>query len=700
MGGMETPAPRRLSPGAVPAAAAAAVLALLWIVGMPMFDTNACTSFPLVAGMGGVLLLVLSAMVCGFRPARFTWLNLLSLAVGGYFLVRCLHSYAVAESWRESVIIVGCMLFYLAGIQAGQGKHAGWVAGVFVAALVLNMAALFLLHGGGVPIEWTGRPAYGFCGQNHIPVALFTYKNFSALFLCAGGMLTAYLAFSLRRYYLLRAVLLFLACGAVGLSFFCGSRGVYVLLPLLAVPAWLLYVVGRLYRNEGVGVLNILIGVGVSGGVLYALFDFFSGGMLFDRLMNTDTHLRGMIWQCICREAPQAPLWGYGTSASHWGILHLFNEWNTPNYAHNEYLQVWMDYGVLGMGGMAFILAVHFWHAFHRIGAESVSPAQRSLTSFSLLLCLSLCVYAVADFPWHHFSLAGATAFACGVMGAACPPAAEQPAQVQGYWGRGVTGLLCLAGLAYAGWMGNLLYHPWQAQWQLGSMMKRQAPAAECRALLAEVLPAYPDPALMDFYYSFPEMSPDYPKQEQLLKTALRGNPRQLYIVTMLADVMTRQGKYRDTEALLRERYYGNGMKKSLMMNWAAFYVTNLLQWGRAEMYAGNTGLAYSLLDYGLNIGSHYETGHFYRLAYRANAEWTRSNSYKDWTRKLEEACRRDCHRMQLMKVEKDDSWMEPMSPGGKRALYPANGADGSRRRKVRTFRFKKHKKSQKNHKR
>lgn len=699
----DSAAPRRLT-DLLPVKAAAWLLVVLWIAGMSIFDTNACTSFPLVVGLGVVAALVLSGLSYGGKSVRLTWVNWLSLGVGGYFLARCLNSYAIVESWRESILIVAGAVFYLAGIYAAHSRSIRPICAVLLLSLMLNLGALFLLRTGQIPIEWTGRPEWGFSGKNSMPVTLFLYKNFAGDFLCIGGLCALGIAVWGRGGIVSKSLCSLAGGCAVFLSFFCGTRGVFVLLPVLLIAAWVLTFINSMFTQ---GKKTIILGVGgllLFIGLTVALYEFLNSGDAYNRLMATDTHLRSMIWRGIGDEAPKAPLWGFGVSASHWDILMHFNEWATPNYAHCEYLQVWMDYGVLGVGGMLGLVVAHLCCAFRRLSEDALSPQCRCLVSLSVLVLLGWGICAIADFPWHHFSLVGMSAFACGIMASPYPYTVFSrgqesivPVRAQSKWGRGCIALLCCGVISYSVWMGIRLYEPWLKQWEYSVLTHNLPETAVTRAeLLETVLQTYPDPAVMDQYYSFPGIYQEQAKQERLLKIAVQGNPHQLYTVTMLADVLTRQQKFEESEDVMRRYFPGDGPSGKPMMNWPAFYVYNLLEWGQAELKRGNTAKAHSLMNYGLNILSHPGYRLSFCLPYRGNAPWCNKSSYRAESRQLQQLCEQNCALLRKIGVKPDNSWILPMTKGGKPALYSKWGKDASQRKKIKPKRIKLPKKTEK----
>lgn len=672
---------------------AGCLLFMLWLVSMCMFDTNACTSFPLVVGMGVIALLALSCLAAGGRVVRFTWLNWVSLLIGVYFLVRCLCSYSVVESWRESIIIMGCFLFYVAGILAAQSRSASWVLWCIVIAAVLNLAAFCILRDPDIPIEWTGRPAYGFVGANNKPVSLLIYKNSAGAFfaLSSALLIGCCLWGELRR--VLKAGLVAVALVSCYASLHCGTRDVYALYPALAVALWFLHVVNVMYSERKVGILSVGVGVLFLCGLCVAMYELFFSGELYNYLGSIDTHLRGRVWKEICRLAPYAPLWGGGVSASQWEIVPYYNEWCIPNYAHNEYLQAWMDYGLLGIGAVLFILIAHFVAAFRVLSSELIAQERRLLTSFAAIALMVVAICAIADFPWHSYALATLSAFSCGVMASpapvmpvvsrrsiAQPKACVRPASRRG---TGVMALLCVGVVGASVVLSSRLFEPWLKQWEFSSLTKagRDEDSSLRHALLADLLPAYPSPALMDCYYTLPVRGIAWKEQERLLKIALAANPRQLFMVNLLCDALDRQGKFEESEKLFRSNYAGDGMEGNMLNNWPANYVSHLLLWGRSALNSGNEELGYSLLDYAFNIHCHNHVS-FTTPYGRTEAPWQNDGGVKPWINDALVAANLDAMVLRQKGVAMDESWQNPYAEGEKPALYQRWGKDTPERRK------------------
>ena len=326
----------------VPGRVAGVLLALLWVFSMSGVDAHAFSSYPVCVGLVLALLVVAYGLLRGYKIVRMSWLGWCSLLVGGYFLARCVCSYAVVDSWCETVLILGAAVYYVAGVYAAQCRS---YRGVFVAlavALLLNVLAFWLVKLPMFDLVWTGRAAQTPAGANSVPTTLFVYKNFAGVFLCLGGCaLCAWSVWSLSG---ARRVLgITLALVAVAVSFMCDTRSVYMVLPLTLVGLWGLRLAMLVSANRRIGGGNLMVGGILLVALGICVYDFLFGGYLSDALGQVDSHLRYLIWDAVCEVLPSVPVYGCGANVTQWEIVPWYNEWQLPNYAHNEYLQTWVD---------------------------------------------------------------------------------------------------------------------------------------------------------------------------------------------------------------------------------------------------------------------------------------------------------------------------------------------------------------------
>lgn len=662
------------------------MLAALWIFSMSGVDAHAFSSFPVCVVLAVVLVLAFAAVLAGKRLVQMSGTGWFSLAAGCFFLIRCLNSYAVVDSWCEAALILGALVYYIAGVYVAQIKSYGRVLAWLAVALALNVLAMWVTRQPWFCLEWTGRAPYTPQGCNSNPMSLFVYKNFAGFFLSLGG--SALLVWSL---WVLRGwkrtCSLLVGLAAVAASFFCLTRAVYLVLPLVLVVLWVSRLLIRVFHNRKLGVANIVVGCLALFFCLAAATDLLCGGRLVGVISGADSHLRYRIWASVCEVLPTVPFWGCGANATTWELIPYYNEWQLPNYAHNEYLQVWADYGVAGLLLALSLLVLHLARGLRYLAEDTVAEQRSHLVVICMLVVVAFAVYAFVDFPWHSFALVCMVAFACGVLASpfahrrqswfsarrwADPAHAPHvPVRAQSRVGRALI-LLIAAGLgAVSVWLGCRLQPAWCAQWPYNALSKPgcDVDAAARRSVISRLLPAYPSPALVDTYFMFPQNQATLEERERLLRLALAANPKQLFTVTMLVDVLGAQKKYAEAESLMREKYVGDAMPRTVLNNWPGHYAHNLLLWGRHEMQRGNHALALSLLDYALRINSVCYMS--FDPIWRSGAQpWKESGGVKPGLRRLLESCETDLRLLRLTGVQPDDSWKRPMAPGGRSALY------------------------------
>lgn len=670
----------------LPGRAAGWLLAALWIFSMSGVDSHSFSAYPACVVMLVVLLLAGVGVLAGYRLVRMSWLGWFTLAAAGYFLVRCVNSYAVTDSYEDEAIILGGAVFYVAGVYVAQNKYYSSLFFILGLALVLNMAAYWATKQSWFCLEWTGRASETPEGKNNVPMTLFIYKNFAGFYLVTVGLaLGAWCLWAQRG--LWRVICLLISAGAVVLSFFCSTRVPYVMLPIALVVMWGLDLMIQLYSGRKPGLVAYLIGFVFLILFLIGVYDLLFGSTIGTLFSDADSHMRYSFWASACDVIPHAPAWGCGAGATEWEIIPYSDLWHLPNYAHNDYLQAWVDYGIIGVVLVLALIVSHVVQAFRCIASEQVDAMRRLLAAVAFIVVLMLAVYAAADFPWHSYALVCMGAFSCGILASPFPyerggwfssarwvsgaSSAVVPVRAQQWLGKC---LLMVALLAHVGFdvdLGGKLRHAWLAQWEYNRLSQPGVdPQYQARrACIAELMPHYPCPALMDTYYGSPLYERNFQEQEHMLSIALAANPKQKFTALMLADILDRQGKHEAAEKLMRKFYAGDVMKGSCMANWPAYYAHHLLLWGRCEMKQGNLAKAVSLIEYALNI--HKVRSLSFVLLYRpAEQSWLKDRAIDKRLWSFVKDSRADLRLMKQIGVQPDDSWQEPLEPGGRPSLY------------------------------
>lgn len=658
------------------------LLALLWLYSLSGVDSTAFSAFPVCVVLLVVSVLFALCLLLGYRVVQMSVPGWLSLAAGGYFLCRCLNSYAVVESWGESVLIVGAAVYYVAGVYVAQNRKYTAPVAVLVVALLLSMLAWWAVKQPWFCLEWTGRATYTPAGVNSVPTALLVYKNFAGFFFIAGAVVLGGWALWTQRG--IRAVLLcVVAVLSVLLSFFCSTRAPFFLAPIVLLGLWVFDVLVQLNSGKKIGILSYIVCAVFVVLLLVGVYDFFFGRTLSAFFDDTDSHGRYGIWSAVCEVLSHAPAWGCGASSVQWETIPFYKGEHLANMAHNEYLQVWADYGIIGLGSMLAIIAWHVVAGLRCVASDKISAERRALTSVSLLVLVFASAYATSDFPWHSAALVIMCAFVCGVLSSPFPYvrdahkwSSSSQAPVVGVRAQGKYGILLLLALAagagiWCVWLGQKLYPVWHSQWEYNRLSQsgEDSCAHKRRELIAELLPGYPDSDLVDTYFLLPAYDTDWRERERLLRIALAANPKQLFVVAMLAEVLGKQKRYEEAERLLRDKYTETGLQDSGLHNWPAVYAQNLLMWAREDMARGQYGPALSKMKYVLEINRWKNVRYGFVQGHKIN-EGKKKTRIKPWLKDVMLGCRRDVRMLELLQVQPDDSWRQPLHPGGAPSLY------------------------------
>lgn len=660
------------------------LLALLWVASMSAVDGHASSFMPAGWVLAVVLAVVLVGVALGCKVVRMSLSGWLCVGVGVYYAVCSMLSPSVVEGWLDSGLIFGGFVFFLAGVYAGQVKGSGGVAAVLCLAVLANFAGMWLCQGSDLSLSWVGRPDVSLCGANTRNTSLFIYKNFAGLFFMLSGMLLVWRVVWGRAYSVWGLLSLAVGVAAIVGSFFCRTRVVWLALPLLLGLGIMLWILLRIMNKQRVGAYLAVSGGLIVVALLVFLADLFLGHSLLNMLLGVDTHLRFLIWGDALRAASEAPLHGFGAAATQWVIAPEYGEWELPNYAHNEYLQAWVDYGFVGVLLMFCTVLLLVVQGVRALMSEHVEAERRCKVALSLLCVVCVAAAAFTDFVWHSFALVGMTAFAAGVLASPFPqepirlfdfrnwaPSSRpgvRPLRAQSGLGKCLL-LLLVGALGYgAASLSCKLYRGWAAQWQYNAMVCRQAPCQAQREFLLSTVPDYPDTRILDHYVLAGPGELDWPVFERALCCALQNNPRQIFTATMLAEVLQRQGRFAEAEQVYRRYYPGDGPENCLQNCWATYYATNLYRWAQLSMSEGNAARARSLFAYADNMFRAGIPMHP-SLPYRSGKH-TWADGGTPERKKFFANCKLDSATLRAIGISPDDSWMAPMEQNGKPALY------------------------------
>ena len=151
--------------------------------------------------------------------------------------------------------------------------------------------------------------------------------------------------------------------------------------------------------------------------------------ILGDNLSDSSAAVRMAFWQAAARQWKVQPIWGTG-SGTYLYYARLFRTDELPGdptYAHNDYLNLLAEYGLVGAAGFLIFLGFHLrrgWKNFERLGpkrvASSVSPSFLSnglaLSIGALAAVAAYLVHSIFDFNLHIPANVLLMAFVFGVL--------------------------------------------------------------------------------------------------------------------------------------------------------------------------------------------------------------------------------------------------------------------------------------------
>lgn len=331
--------------------------------------------------------------------------NLTSYArwVLGFFLALCcwsllevmLHGITSAGFQYVSVILISGSLLILASYYVPRGVELE----TFIAAV--RYASLLAL------LFWGVQAA----------VAGFTLTG-GRLGALALSLLLPFLIFTSRGW---RTISSWALPSAISLGVVASSARAAT---MVVVLSWL--VAGFARRREIVGAIRrqtpltraVLFGLTV-GFTALAAAAFVTGGYL-DRLTKGDqaftlgplvlnTEGRGNVWGQLLTETGQTGVFGGGIGYSQNFLANSGTGWEHP---HNEFLRLYLDYGILGLGLFLAILLVPLVYCIRALRAE---PSRKNPAWVGVLTVAGILVFMLVDNPLAYVSATPPAAFLIGL---------------------------------------------------------------------------------------------------------------------------------------------------------------------------------------------------------------------------------------------------------------------------------------------
>ena len=354
--------------------AGAVTLFLLWAASQALRAQLRVTYSPLFAPMAALGFVVAAQLVLGWSAysyATYTeFMKMVAYGVLFFLTVQCLRGEGACKRFLAVVVVFSFLLAVFAILQdlTWNGKIY-WVQE--------------LRHG--------GQPYGPYVNRNHYAGLMEMLASFP-LVLAASGFLVTWL----------RMLIAFATVLTAGTIFLSGSRGGMIALTLqvLFLGAWLL---GRRRRR---GTVRPFLAIFLLVAVLVAWLgaDRFVDRLetLRDPLGDQGSGIRPQIVRDAMRMFAERPVagWGLGVFPIAYPKYRTFYTNLYVNEAHNDYLQLLVETGLLGFAAMVFFLVL-----LYRVSLSQLQHAGENLayaTKLAALVgCTGILVHSISDFNLH-----------------------------------------------------------------------------------------------------------------------------------------------------------------------------------------------------------------------------------------------------------------------------------------------------------
>lgn len=426
--------PRRLEPSSWPVAVLALMMVVVPAVGVPSELMLQDTLKSALVAFGVLAAALVFVWQQRQRTAPLLWHGLVWLPLA--LMVYALGSMAWSHTYLAGVEAIRWFLLSLLlwlGLNTITRENLPMIAwGIHGGALVASVWA--------VSQFWFD---FGLFPQGPMPASTFINRNFFAEYAVSALPFSVYVLANLRASRWLAPVALSLALNVVALMMTGTRSALLALLVLAPVVALILIRYRRQFAFTRWGRANLaMVGLVLVAGVL-GLGSLPSGNVKIIQEKTGSTALqrsylrassmtegkeytersfsiRAVMWKATARMMIANPLTGVGAGA--WEVqIPLYQRigegMETDYYAHNEFLQLLSEYGVL-VGGLfiAVLLAYLLIAAGKTWRLQGVDLAEAPLRAFTLAGLLALLIVSNAGFPWRLASTGALLALGLAIL--------------------------------------------------------------------------------------------------------------------------------------------------------------------------------------------------------------------------------------------------------------------------------------------
>ncbi|HEX3920097.1 MAG TPA: O-antigen ligase family protein [Caulobacteraceae bacterium] len=330
------------------------------------------------------------------------------------------YSLTPQDTWRSALGLAPPAAMFMGAMLLSDAQRR------VMAGLWLALATISLLIGVLQILGGPNSPLYFYDITNEgSPVGLFSNRNHNASFLLCLLPVAAVFAAEFRgigedwrAIPPLLAVLYFLI-GIVGVAVMHSRAGVFLLIPAL-IGSVAVVVTGGALRGRIRAAAGLAAGAAVAVGAVL-IFGF---APILDRFYDTG-ELRFEGWPIVVKAAQSYLPFGSGIGSfdTVYRSVEPLTQVSTVyfNHAHNDYLELFLETGLVGAALFA-LFAIWFLIRAFVIWTQRDGEGRNLAAALTVLVVLLL-AHSLLDYPLRTQALAGLFAFACGAMAAYRPAA-------------------------------------------------------------------------------------------------------------------------------------------------------------------------------------------------------------------------------------------------------------------------------------
>ncbi len=378
-----------------------------------------------------------------FRDVSFSmprWTTVSMFALTAYLMIRAAESPVAYFAREDAAILISGFLVYAGFLTLfTSGKLRRGLVFALVGLVAVNLLFALLQHLID-PKLWI-LPGYERTNTDQVGGLFNQSGHFTSLMAVMAPLWLSFAAFSRYEGWQRMAWLGLAAVSALIVLFSGSMLGGLVLAAGLIVFAVLSVCVlwKRLkpeVRRKGLVAMGLAIVVSAFG--LYAASGPISKGLGHGLFSKTGEASLPLVWEAGMKQVAESPLLGTGSRSSYiygrtFRSENLDSQVGEPEFAHNEFIQMLADYGLIGLALIMLVVGLHFANGLRFVKAYAgVQPPEGGLLPRSHHLALALgvmasssglCCLALFDFALHLpvFALLGAIFL--GVMAAPDPMA-------------------------------------------------------------------------------------------------------------------------------------------------------------------------------------------------------------------------------------------------------------------------------------